>query len=219
MSTKFVAAVAVLSTVAATVALAQGQQGQAAPKATKAEVQKLVDGIKSDKGKLAHYCEITKLLVQASALALKNENDPKLQDIDKQADEIAAKLGPDYGRIVNAEMDEASAALLDDLGRSCDVGFQPPQAAPKASQADVQKLVDSIKSDTAKSAEFCQVTKLQIEADALAQKNENDPKLKELGQQINDIAEKLGSDYGRIATSEMDEASGTLLDGLAKSCK
>jgi hypothetical protein len=216
MSIKFVAAVAVLSTVAATVALAQGQ---AAPKASKAEVQKVVDGIKSDKAKLDQYCEITKLEVQASALAQKNENDPKLKDFDKQADEIAAKLGADYGRIVNSEIDEPSAALFDDLAKSCDIGFQPPQAAPKASKDDVLKLVDGIKSDKAKSADFCQVTKLQIEADALAQKNDNDPKLKELGQHINEIAAKLGPDYGRVVTSEMDEASGALLDGLAKSCK
>ncbi len=216
MSIKFVAAVAVLSAVAATVAFAQGKE---APKASKAEVQKLVDGIKSDKAKLAQYCEITKLEVQANALAQKNENDPKLQDFEKQVDDISAKLGADYGRIVNSEIDEASAALIDDLAKSCNVGFEAPQAAPKASKADVQKLVDGIKSDKAKSAEFCQMTKLQAQAGALAQKNEDDPKLQDLSKQIDDTAAKLGPDYGRVINSEMDDASGALFDDLSKNCK
>jgi hypothetical protein len=216
MSIKFVAAVAVLSTAAATVALAQGQ---AAPKASQADVQTLIDGIKSDKARLAQYCEITKLEVQAAVLAQKNENDPKLQDFEKQVDEIAPKLGADYGRIINSQMDEASAALLDDLAKSCNVGFQPPQAGPKASKDEVQKIVDSIKSDKAKSDEFCQLTKLQSQAGALAQKNENDPKLQDLAKQIDDTGAKLGPDYTRVVTSEMDEASGALLEDLAKSCK
>lgn len=217
MSIRFVAAVAVLSAVAGSVAIAQ--QDQAAPKASKAEVQKLVDGIKSDKAKLAQYCEITKLEVQANALAQKNENDPKLQDIEKQLEATSTKLGADYGRVVNSELDEASAALFDDLAKSCNVGFEAPKAAPKASKADVQKVVDSIKSDKAKSAEFCQITKLQTQADALAQKNENDPKLQDLSKQIDDIGAKLGPDYGRVVNSDLDEASGALLEDLSKSCK
>ena len=68
MNTKFVAAVAVVTAITTTVAFAQGQT---APKASKADVQKLVGGIKSDKAKLAQFCEITKLEVQAGALAQK----------------------------------------------------------------------------------------------------------------------------------------------------
>jgi hypothetical protein len=69
MNTKFVAVIAVLTAVTATPAFAQGQ---ATPKASKADVQKLVDGIKGDNTKLAQFCEMTKLATQSGALAQKN---------------------------------------------------------------------------------------------------------------------------------------------------
>jgi hypothetical protein len=116
MTTKFVAAIAVLIAVTASPAFAQGQ---AAPKASKADVEKLVDSIKSDKTKLAQFCDITKLASQAGAMAQKNRNDPKLTELGKQMDDISAKLGPDYDRITDSEMDDASTALLDDLSKSC----------------------------------------------------------------------------------------------------
>jgi hypothetical protein len=116
MNTKFVTAIAVLMAVTATDAFAQGQ---AAPKASMAEVQKLVDSIKSDKAKLAQSCDYAKLANQASALAEKNENDPKLEALDNQMNDVAAKIGPDFERITNSDMDDASAALLQDLAKTC----------------------------------------------------------------------------------------------------
>ncbi len=216
MRTKFVAAIAVMTAVTATNAFAQGQ---ASPKASKAEVQKLIGGIKSDKTKLGQYCELTKLAIQADALTQKNQDDPKLQVLEKQMDDVAAKLGSDYQRITTSELDDASSALFDDLSKSCDAGFAPVQAAPKASKADVQKLVDSIKNDKAKLAQFCSLTKLASQAGVLAQKNQNDPKLQELGKQMDDVAAKLGPDYERITTSDLDEASSAPLNDLYKSCK
>ncbi|MFY9642781.1 MAG: hypothetical protein WCD20_19525 [Rhodomicrobium sp.] len=216
MSAKFVAAIAVMTAVTATAAFAQGQ---AAPKASKADVQKLVDSIKSDKTRLGQYCEITKLELQTGALAQKNQNDPKLEGLEKQMDEIAAKLGPDFARITNSELDDASSALLDDLSVNCNVGFAPVRAAPKASKADVLKLVDNIKSDKTKLGQYCQLTKLASEAGALAQKNQDDPKLQDLGKQMDDIAAKLGPDYEKVTTSELDEASAAPLNDLYKSCK
>jgi len=216
MSTKFVTAIAVLTTVAATVAFAQDKT---APKASKAEVQKLVGGIKGDKTKLTQYCEITKLEIQSNALAQKNENDPKLEALGKQMDDLAAKLGPDYERVANSELDDASEALFDDLSKSCNVGFEPLQAAPKATKADVQKLVNSIKSDKTKLTQFCGITKLANQTGELAQKNKNDPKLEALGKQMDDLAAKLGPDYERITTSELDDASAAPLGDLYKSCK
>ena len=216
MKTKFVAAIAVLTAVTATVAYAQGQTAQ---KASKAEVQKVLDGIKSDKAKLAQYCAITKLEVQADVLAQKNQNDPKLQDLGKQMDDIAAKIGSDYQRIINSELDDASTALFDDLSKSCDVGYEPAQAAPKASKADVQKLADTLKGDKTKLAQFCELTKLASQAGALAQKNEKDPKLQDLEKKMDEISGKLGPDYEKIAASDLDEASATPLDDVAKSCK
>ena len=194
MNTKFVAAIAVLTAATATVAFAQGQT---APKASKAEVQKVLDGVKNDKGKLAQFCDITKLEVQATALSQKNQNDPKLQDLGKQMDAIAAKLGSDYQRIINSELDDASAALFDDLSKSCNVGFQPLQAAPKVSKADVQKLANTLKTDKTKLSQFCELTKLASQAGALAQKNQKDPKLQDLEKKMDEIAPKLGPDYDK----------------------
>jgi hypothetical protein len=216
MSTKFVAALAVVTVVATTVAFAQDQT---APKASKADVQKVVGGIKSDKAKLAQYCEITKLEVQSNAIAQKNQNDPKLEALGKQMNDIARKLGPDYEKIINSDLDNASAALFDDLSKSCNVGFAAPQAAPKASKADVQNVVGSIKGDKTKLTQFCAVTKLASQAGALAQKNRNDPKLQTLGKQIADLTAKLGPDYQRVTTADLDEASAAPLDDLYKSCK
>ena len=36
---------------------------------------------------------------------------------------------------------------------------------------------------------------------------------------MDDLSEKLGPDYERITTSDLDEASTAPLDGLYKSCK
>ena len=216
MNTKFVAAIAVLAAFTATVAYAQGQT---APKAGKAEVQQVLDGIKSNKAKLAQYCEITKLEVQADALSQKNQNDPKLKDLEKQMDDIAAKLGADYQKIIDSELDDASSALFDDLSKSCNVGYEPGQAAPKASKADVQKLANTIKNDKTKLGQFCELTKLASQAGALAQKNQRDPKLQDLEKKMDEIAPKLGPDYAKITDSELDEASAAPLDDLARGCK
>jgi len=216
MTTRLVSVITVLAAVTATVALAQEK---APPKVSKAEVQKLVGSLKSDKAKFALFCQITKLDIQSDALAKKNQNDPKLQELSQRMADLAAKIGPDYERIIDADMDEASSALVDDLSKSCNVGFKAPQAAPKATKAEVQQLVNSIKSDKEKLADFCTQTKLANQAAALTQKNPKDPKLKELGKQMDDIGEKLGADYQRIVASDLDEASAGLLDNLYKSCK
>ncbi len=116
MNTKFIAAIAVLTAGTATLAFAQGQ---AVPKASKADVQKLVDSIKGDNTKLTLFCNLTKLASQSGALAEKNRYDPKLLEFEKQIDDISAKLGPDYEKITDSEMDEVSAAPLAELSKSC----------------------------------------------------------------------------------------------------
>jgi hypothetical protein len=97
--------------------------------------------------------------------------------------------------------------------------FAQDKAPPKASKADVQKVVDSIKGDKAKLALFCAYEKLQSQAAAIAAKNENDPKLQALGQQLDAGAQKVGPDFDKLMTSDIDDASGALLENLAKSCK
>ena len=216
MSTKFFAAIAVLTAFTATFASAQSQKP---PKASKADVQRVVSGIKSDKTKLAQFCEITKLDMQAGTLAQKNRNDPRLRELEKQMQDIAAKLGPDYEKVINSELDSASAALFDDLSKSCNTGFSQRQAAPKASKADVQNLVNSIKSDKEKFSQFCEVTKLATQGSELARKNQNDPKLLGLKKRMDIINAKLGPEYERVTASDLDNASAALLDNLYKGCK
>jgi len=122
MNTKFVAAVAVCAAFAATSAIAQQkappQQEQAAPKASKAEVQKLVDGIKADKAKLTQFCGLMKLQDQYTAAAEKKD-EKKLEALDKQMEEGAKKIGPDFDRITQSELDEEATNLLDGLANSC----------------------------------------------------------------------------------------------------
>jgi hypothetical protein len=115
MNTKFVAAIAVLAAFTATFAFAQDKTP---PKASKADVQKLVDSIKGDKTKMANFCDVMKLQGQYSAAAEKKD-EKALEALDKQMEEGAKKIGPDFDKVTSSELDDASAALLDDLAKTC----------------------------------------------------------------------------------------------------
>jgi len=117
MNTKLFTAVAFLSACASIPALSQ--QNSNAPKASKADVQKVVDGIKADKAKLASYCAFVKLDDQIEAIATKNKDDPKLKSLGQQEADAVKKVGPDFEKIMNSELDDASGKLLEDLGSSC----------------------------------------------------------------------------------------------------
>jgi hypothetical protein len=117
MNIKPFAAIALLAAFAPMSALAQ--QPQNAPKASKADVQKVVDGIKADKAKLASYCAFVKLDDQVEQTASKNQKDPKLQSLTQQLNDAVKKVGPDFEKIMNSELDEASGKLLEGLGQSC----------------------------------------------------------------------------------------------------
>ncbi len=123
MHTKFVAAIAVLAALTATSAFAQQkapkQEEQAPPKASKAEVQKLVDSIKADKAKSAQFCSLMKLQEQYTAAAEKKD-EKKLEALDKQMEEGAKKIGPDFDRITQSELDDDATSLLDGLAKTCD---------------------------------------------------------------------------------------------------
>jgi len=125
MNTKFIAAIAVCAAFAAPSAIAQqkappppAEQEQAPPKASKAEVQKLVDGIKADKSKMSQFCNLMKLQDQYTAAAEKKD-EKKLEALDKQMEEGAKKIGPDFDRITQSELDEEATNLLDGLANSC----------------------------------------------------------------------------------------------------
>ena len=112
-------AVITLSVLAPTFALSQQQQPNA-PKATKADVQKVIDSIKADKAKMANYCSFVKLNDKMEELAEKNQKDPKLAILGKQMPDSIKKIGPDFEKLMNSDLDEASSTLLIDFGtKSC----------------------------------------------------------------------------------------------------
>jgi hypothetical protein len=117
MNTKPFAVLALLAALAPAPAFSQPQPN--APKANKADVQKVIDSIKADKAKLASYCNFVKLDDQLEAIASKNQKDPKLQSLGTQLTESIKKVGPDFEKIMNSELDQASADLLEGLGKSC----------------------------------------------------------------------------------------------------
>ena len=116
MNMKLVSAVTILAAFASMPALAQQPSP---PKASKADVQKVLNGIKADASKMAAYCASAKLDDQANAIAAKDQKDPKLQGIEAQIEELNKKIGPDFEKIMSSELDEASGALLTDLTKSC----------------------------------------------------------------------------------------------------
>jgi hypothetical protein len=84
-----------VSAFAAIPALAFAQGGAKAAKPTKADAQKIVQTIKGDKTKLDTYCAISKLGDQA-AEAEQKKDQKKMDDLQKQADALGQKIGPDY---------------------------------------------------------------------------------------------------------------------------
>ena len=134
MNLKLVIAVALI---AAVPAVAQAQQKgapppakQAAPPAvkppTKADVQKVVNMIKGDKAKLDTYCQIGKLGDEMQVAAQKKDQ-KKMDDLNKQADALSQKIGPDYVKLM-ASMEEVDpeskdgkelVAMFDSLDGSC----------------------------------------------------------------------------------------------------
>jgi hypothetical protein len=124
MNLKLIVAICAL---AATPAFAQGQpKPPTAPKPTKAEVQKVVQSIGGDKAKLQAYCDMGKLNQQMAAADEKNDT-KTLQTLGPQADALLAKLGPDYGKLMEGldQVDENSAegkdfaAAFDGLDKQC----------------------------------------------------------------------------------------------------
>ena len=95
---------------------------------------------------------------------------------------------------------------------------QPPQNATKASKADVDKLVSTIKADPAKHQNYCSIVKLQTEYQK-ADEQKNEAKLKELDDKMDAAAKSLGPDFDRVMSAELDDASSKSLDELTSSCK
>jgi hypothetical protein len=91
---------------------------KAAPKVSTAEVQRLIDGIKSDKNKFSLYCELMNVQESYQKFA-ERQNDPRLLELDKQMQELTKKLGPDFARITGADLGEEGEALFNALAETC----------------------------------------------------------------------------------------------------
>ena len=123
MKLKLVAAISALAIPA--VAHAQ-QSGPQPTKPTKADAQKVVQIITSDKLKTQTYCDLTKLEVQVKAAAEKNDT-KTLEPLSKQAEAMIDKLGPEYYKLmdgleqIDPKSNEAKEfmSVLSELDKRC----------------------------------------------------------------------------------------------------
>ena len=96
------------------------------PKPTKADAQKVVQIITSDKVKTQAYCDLTKLEGQVEAAAQKNDA-KTLEALNKQANALLDKLGPEYFKLMDGleQVDPKSSeakefmSILSELDKSC----------------------------------------------------------------------------------------------------
>jgi hypothetical protein len=103
----------------------------------------------------------------------------------------------------------------------------PPQqqAAPKPTEAQVQKVVQTISADKAKMDSYCKLAKIQQQMGALDEKKDA-KKLQALGQQADTEAQKLGADFEKMmdGLEQVDENSaegkkfGAILASLDSKC-
>src|SRR5215470_13444982 len=87
--------VVAISALVATAALAHAQPN--VPKPTKADAQKIIT---NDKAKAQAYCDLSKLSDQVEAAGQKNDT-KKVETLTKQVDALAAKLGPEYSKLMD----------------------------------------------------------------------------------------------------------------------
>ena len=96
------------------------------PKPTKADAQKVVEIITSDKVKTQAYCDFVKLEGQVKA-AEERKDTNTLEALGKQADALVDKLGPEYYKLMDGleAVDPESAegkefmAILLELDKKC----------------------------------------------------------------------------------------------------
>jgi len=117
----------VTATAAAVFALsAQAQQQPKAAKVTNADAQRIVKMISDDKTKSQAYCDMTKLSDQIEQAQQKHD-DKAADALMQKADDLAAKLGPDWDKLMNGlqDVDESSkegqaiAATMQGLDKLC----------------------------------------------------------------------------------------------------
>jgi hypothetical protein len=125
MKLKLVAAISAL----AIPALAHAQQGgpqPTVPKPTKADAQKVVQIITSDKVKTQAYCDFNKLEGEVKAADQKNDT-KTLEALSKQANSLVDELGPEYFKLMDGleQVDPKSSeakefmSILSELDKGC----------------------------------------------------------------------------------------------------
>jgi hypothetical protein len=106
------------------------------------------------------------------------------------------------------------------------MGPPPQQAAPKPTEAQVQKVVQTISADKAKMDAYCKLAKIQQQMGTLDEKKDM-KKLQDLGTQADAEAQKLGADFEKMmdGLEQVDEKSNegkefaTILASLDSKCK
>jgi hypothetical protein len=104
---------------------AQAQQ-KGTPKVTKADAQKVIAMISSDKAKTKLYCDISALGEQIDAAAQKKD-EKKVDELSQKADDLGTKIGPEYVALMDGlqEMDPNSkdgadiGTMLEGLDKLC----------------------------------------------------------------------------------------------------
>jgi ABC-type transporter Mla subunit MlaD len=76
-------------------------------------------------------------------------------------------------------------------------GGPPPSNAPKPTKADVQKVVQIITNDKAKTQAYCDLNKLYDQMQTADQKNDSKA-VETLGKQADALAGKLGPEYNNM---------------------
>ena len=109
----------------------------------------------------------------------------------------------------------AAAALLAALSSPA-FAQDKGQAPAPATKAEVQKLVDAVKGDKAKLEAFCKAMKLDEEAAAASEKNDQ-KKVEELSKQMDEAGKKVSPDFDKIM-SGLDENTSPLVEEVAKTC-
>jgi hypothetical protein len=110
----------------ATVAVAQDEPVDQAPKPTLVDVQRLADAISSDSAKLEAYCKLGRLHDETQQ-AVEDNNLKAAESLAAKTDALEQKLGPEYDKVIdgldqvdlNAPEGQALADVFKTLQEKC----------------------------------------------------------------------------------------------------
>jgi mevalonate kinase len=99
---------------------------QQSPKVTKADAQRVLKIIQSDKAKTQIYCEMAKIGNQLETIN-EQADSKKFAELSQKMDEMGKKLGPEYGALIEglqdieprSEVGQEISSTLDALDHLC----------------------------------------------------------------------------------------------------